>query len=268
MPDGQIKPVERLPILWIAMGRQRVGKTAMLNTAVQYFRANGSLIRVWNADQQNRSHTLSVFFPDAEEVPNSGIEDGKSWIEGRIEDLIKHRYDAVLDVGGGATGFARLIQEVPLLEAIEGSAVRVVGLFCIGPETADLDYLEQFAEVDMFMPAASVIVLNAGLVLSGRSAVGAFNSILEHPAITKALKKGAQVAMMPALTCMSEVTDRGLTFTAAMDAAVKEGGQPLSLFHRARVSRWWSRDVPAFFDSLPREWLPLAAAEAQGTEAG
>ena len=109
-----------------------------------------------------------MFFPDAEEVPNGGIEDGKSWIEGRIEDLIKHRYDAVLDVGGGATGFARLIQEVPLLEAIEGSAVRVVGLFCIGPETADLDYLEQFAEVDMFMPAASVIVLNAGLELLTR----------------------------------------------------------------------------------------------------
>jgi hypothetical protein len=128
MPDGQIKPMERLPILWIAMGRQRVGKTALLNTAVQFFQASGNPIRIWNADQQNRSHTLSVFFPNAEEVPNGGIEDGKSWIEGRIEDLIKHRYNAVLDVGGGATGFARLIQEVPLLEAIEGSAVRVVGL--------------------------------------------------------------------------------------------------------------------------------------------
>ena len=64
----------------------------------------------------------------------------------------------VLDVGGGATGFSKLVREVPLLEAIEGSAVRVVGLFCIGPERADLDYLEQFAEVDMFMPSASVIV--------------------------------------------------------------------------------------------------------------
>jgi hypothetical protein len=130
-----------------------------------------------------------------------------------------------------------------------------------------LDYLEQFAEVDMFMPAASVIVLNAGLVLSGRSAMGAFNSILEHPAITSALKKGAKVAMMPALTCMSEVTDRGLTFTAAMNSAVKDDGQPLSLFDRARVNRWWSRDVPAFFDSLPREWVPLAAANAQESEA-
>jgi hypothetical protein len=68
-----------------------------------------------------------MFFSDAEEVPAGGIEDGKIWIEGRIEDLIKHRYDAVLDVGGGATGFSKLVQEVPLLEAVEGSVVRVVG---------------------------------------------------------------------------------------------------------------------------------------------
>jgi hypothetical protein len=267
MPYGQMKPVERLPILWIAMGRQRVGKTALLNTAVQYFQANGNPVRVWNADQQNRSHTLSVFFPEAEQAPIGGIEDGKAWIEGRIEDLIKHRYDAVLDVGGGATGFARLIQEVPLLEAIEGSAVRVVGLFCVGPETADLDYLEQFAEVDMFMPSASVIVMNAGLVLSGRSASGAFGAILEHPAILAALTKGAKLAMMPALTCMSEVTDRGLTFTAAMNGEAKPGGEPLALFDRARVNRWWSRDVPKFFDSLPRDWLPIVTADVPESEA-
>jgi hypothetical protein len=267
MPDGQMKPVDRLPILWIALGRQRVGKTAMLNTAVQYFRANGNPIRVWNADQQNRSHTLSVFFPDAETVPNSGIEDGKAWIEGRLEDLIQHRYDAVLDVGGGATGFSRLVQEVPLLEAIEGSAVRVVGLFCIGPETADLDYLELFAETDMFMPSASVIVLNSGLVLSGRSTKGAFQQIAEHRVITKATDNGACVAVFPALSCMSQVTDRALTFEEAMNGRAKPGGEPLSLFDRARVNRWWSRDVPEFFASMPREWLPIAAAKAQESKA-
>ncbi|HUN42610.1 MAG TPA: FAD-binding oxidoreductase [Acetobacteraceae bacterium] len=223
-------------------------------------------MRVWNADQQNRSHTLSMFFPDADEVPNGGIEDGKAWIEARIEELIEDRYDAVLDVGGGATGFSRLVQEVPVLEAMEGSAVRVVGLFCIGPEKADLDYLEQFAEVDRFMPAASVIVLNTGLVLSGRSAGGAFKPVLAHPAIKGALAHGAKVAMMPALTCMAQVTDRGLTFAEAMDGRGKDGGEPLSLFDRARVNRWWTRDVPDFFDQLPREWLPTARVEAQPSD--
>ena len=188
--------------------------------------------RLETPTSRTASHTLSVFFPDAEEVPNAGLEDGKTWIEERIEDLIRHRYDAVLDVGGGATGFSRLVQEVPLLEAIEGSAVRVVGLFCIGPETADLDYLEQFAEVDMFMPAATVIVANGGLVLSGRSVGGAFKPILEHSAIRAAMAKGGRLAMFPALSCMSQVTDRGLTFTEAAKGQAKPGGEPLALFDR------------------------------------
>ena len=169
MPDGQMRAADRPPILWIALGRQRVGKTVLLNTAVQYFRGLGNPLRVWNADQQNRSHTLSLFFPDAEEVTGSGIEDGMAWTEARIVHQIAHGYDAVLDVGGGATGFAKLVQEVPLLDALDSSSLLVVGLFCTGPERADLDYLEQFAHADMFMPPASVVVFNSGLVLSGRS---------------------------------------------------------------------------------------------------
>jgi hypothetical protein len=53
-----------------------------------------------------------------------------------------------------------------------------------------------------------------------------------------------------------------------MNGEARAGGQPLSLFDRARVNRWWSRDVPAFFNKLPRDWLPLAAAGAQESEAG
>ena len=123
MPDGQIRAADRPPILWIALGRQRVGKTVLLNTAVQYFRGLGNPLRVWNADQQNRSHTLSLFFPDAEEVTGSGIEDGMAWTEARIVHQIAHGYDAVLDVGGGATGFAKLVQEVPLLDALDSSSL-------------------------------------------------------------------------------------------------------------------------------------------------
>ena len=51
----------------------------------------------------------------------------------------------MLDMGGGATSFARLASEVPLLAATEESGTLVVGLFVAGPERADLDYLEQFA---------------------------------------------------------------------------------------------------------------------------
>jgi len=251
----------RPPFLWTVVGRQRVGKTVLANTAVQYFRSLGNPLRVWNADQQNRSHSLSLFFPDAEAVSGGGIEDGMAWIEGRIEHQIANGYDAVLDVGGGATGFAKLVQEVPLLEAVPANALRVVGLFCTGPERADLDYLEQFASDDLFMPSASMIILNAGLVLSGRSASGAFAPIVAAPAVKRAFDRGAKLAVMPPLTCMAQVTDRGLTFEEAMNGVARDERGPLSLFDRARVNRWWSREVPEFFGAFPKEWLLLPRPE-------
>ena len=65
MPDGQNPMRVRRGVLWIALGRQRVGKTTVLNAAVQYFQSLGYVFEVWNADQQNRSHSLTTFFPDA-----------------------------------------------------------------------------------------------------------------------------------------------------------------------------------------------------------
>ena len=257
MSNAQISAASRPPILWIALGRQRVGKTVLLNTAVQYFRGLGNPIRVWNADQQNRSHTLSAFFPDAEEIVGGGIEDSVAWMEARIEDQITNGYDAVLDVGGGVTGFAKLVQEVPLLEVVDNSRLTIVGTFCVGPERADLDYLEQFAQDERFLPPATVIVFNTGLILSGRSAKTAFAPIAESPALKRALRRGAQIAVLPALACMSQVTDRELTFVDALSGMGKGDAGPLSLFDCARVNRWWSRDVPQFFNSIPDEWLPL-----------
>jgi hypothetical protein len=59
-----------------------------------------------------------------------------------------------------------------------------------------------------------------------------------------------------------------VTFPEAANGQAKPTGEPLALFDRARVNRWWARDVPEFFSKIPREWLPLAAAEAQESEVG
>ena len=130
---------DRTPIITIAFGRQRVGKTALLNAMAQFYRERGCPVQVWNADQQNRSHSLSMFFKDAKTVPPGGLDDGKAWIEARFEKLARSRCDAILDVGGGGTSFARLASEVPLLAATEDTGILVVGMFVTGPESADLD---------------------------------------------------------------------------------------------------------------------------------
>jgi hypothetical protein len=260
MPDGHFSRDGRRRLLLVALGRQRVGKTALLNTVVQYFRAEGSEIEVWNADLQNRTHSLSTFFPDASLPPDGGLMDTRGWIEGKLREQAEHGYHAVLDPGGGFTGFSALVEDVPVISALAAEGTDVIGLFCVGPEQADLDYLDSFSKEEVFMPEATMIVMNAGLVLSGRSPRAAFAPIAENAALKAALARGAKVAMFPALTCMAEVTDRGLTFEEAAAGKVKPGQQPMSMFDPTRVREWWTKKVPDFFDKFPPEWLPSARA--------
>ena len=262
MPDGQIGPPNDKGVLVVVAGRQRVGKTTVANALLQYFGGQGCRFEVWNADQQNRSHSLSSFFPDALTPPPGGLVDGRIWLERRLREQVKRRSNAVLDPGGGWTSFASLVREIPLVTALDAEGIRVIALFCVGAERADLDYLEHYAEADLFMPASTMIVLNAGLVLSGQSAIGAFAPICEHPAFRSAVGRGAQMAMLPALGCMAQVTDRAITFDQAADGFAKPGQEPLSFLDRHRVHRWWRIEMPEFFQKFPPDWLPAIASQA------
>ena len=253
-------PGERKPIVLIVVGRQRVGKTTLLNTTVQFVRAHGGNMAVWNADKLNTTYSLSMFSDNVLEPSSGDTEDVKAWLEGQFTDLIRYRYDAVLDIGGGETPLARLVEEVPIVHTLEQRGIRVILAHVLGPELADLDYLQRFLAEDLLAPEATMLVLNDGLVLTGRSATFAFSSIRQHPAFIDAMDRQAKVVLLPKLSCMSQVTDRGLTFTDAMNGVNKLGSQPLSFFDQERVAVWWQRELPKFFAKIPSAWLPLMPA--------
>jgi len=250
-------PVEdRRPILFIVVGRQRVGKTTFLNTTVQFVRGHGGTVVVWNADTMNTTYNLSQFSADVLQPASPGVEDVKSWLEERFGHLVQHRYDAMLDIGGGETPLARLVEEVPIVNTLERLGIRVVLVHVVGPETADLDYLARFMAEKLLSPEATLIVLNKGLILTGRSANVAFANVQQHRAFLEAAKSNAQVVLMPKLSCMSQVTDRHLTFADAMNGVIRPGMEFLSFFDQERVSIWWKRELPPFFGMIPPLWLP------------
>lgn len=252
-----LNPAEdRRPVLLIVVGRQRVGKTTLLNTVVQFVRSHGGDVVVWNTDMLNRSYSLSMFHADVLEPPSADTEDVKAWLEERFMHLAEHRYDAVLDVGGGDTPLARLVEEVPIVRTLERRGVRVVLVHVVGPEMSDLDYLARFLTDSLLAPEATLVVLNNGLVLTGRSAGSAFAKVSAHPALVDAAGNGALVVLMPKLSCMSQVTDRGLTFAEAMDGAERPDHPPLSFFDQERVAVWWEKELPSFFAKIPPLWLP------------
>jgi hypothetical protein len=247
----------RQPVLIVAVGRQRVGKTTLLNVLIETYRGLGAQIEVWNGDLHNRTHTLSLFHKDALQPPTgTSIEEQKGWIEERVREQAVHRRDAVLDVGGGLTALNTLIEEIRLVEMLERRGVRVVLMYVLGNERADLDYLERFAENSMFMPKATLLVFNAGLLTNGRSAHTAFNALMSHEIVLKAIETGAEVLQMPSLSCMAAVTDRGLSF-ADFAAGKQANGHPeSSFFDQERVWLWLNRDMPKFFLEAPAAWMP------------
>jgi hypothetical protein len=131
----------------------------------------------------------------------------------------------------------------------------------VGPELADLDYLARFSEGGLLAADATLIVLNTGLILTGRSTEAAFAQVMEDSSVGAAVMRGARVITMPRLSCMSQVTDRELTFDEAMSGRSKNGGRPLSMFDKARVRIWWEEHLPAMYVRIPPLWLPKMRAD-------
>ena len=190
---------DRKPVLMIVVGRQRVGKTTFLNALAQYLRSHGASFEIWDADRMNATNNMSLFHEAALQPSSSDPEDVKAWLEERFTDLVDRRLDAMLDVGGGDTPLARLVAEVPIATTLEDEGVRVVVVHVVGPDLADLDYLDRFEQDDLFSPEATLIVMNGGLVLTGRSMGHAFQHINSHKSILRTFRKGASIVRMPAL---------------------------------------------------------------------
>lgn len=182
---------DRRPVLIITVGRQRVGKTTVLNALVQFLHERGAEFEIWNGDTQNESYNLSLFHPNVLTPPSVDSEEVRIWLEGRITQMQETGVDAFLDIGGGETPLSRLISELPLAELLDAVGIRLVVCHVIGPEAADLDYLARFSEGNLLTPEATLIVPNAGLVMSGRNATNAFAQLVRHQSFVDASDRGA-----------------------------------------------------------------------------
>jgi len=252
------------PVLIMMLGRGRVGKTATATSLIQFYRALGCELRIWNADQQNESHSLSRFHDDVlEPRPGSSFEDRKLWLEGRIQDQSRNGYDAVIDFAGGDPTVQKLAKEVRLVRMLGRMGIRPVAVHVVGSEKADLDYLRQVSAAGLFMPEATILVLNGGLVQSGRSIEYSFDEIRSDSVVVDARKKGAEIVTMPALPCMSLIMDRGTLFQDVAEGRFKRGQEPLSAFDQERTAIWFENELPQFFGALPSAWMPGEAGKGE-----
>lgn len=246
----------RIPVLVGAYGRGNTGKTALLTALVQFCRERGATVQLWNMDQHQRSVSLEALFADARAPEDDDERERGRWLEERLAEQAAARFDAVLDVGGGDVQIRNLAREIDLVQTLEEQGVRPVAFHMVGADPGDLDFLRLVVEEKLFLPRASVVVVNPGRLSSGRSARLLLERLAADPAVRHVVKAGGTARLMPRLACMTGVLERGISFRDAMEGRVKEGQAPLSFFDQERVAKWWTEDMPAFFGRIAAEWLP------------
>jgi len=244
------------PTLFVAIGRQRVGKTTFLKVLTELTRQQGGRPEVWNTDSLNKSHTISSLGDYVLEPDSTRTEKQVKWLEQRIENLVQTRQDAILDIGGGWTAMHELIDKSHLVSALSKIGVNLVTVFMIGIEKADIDYLDELQRNKRFASKKTVIVLNEGLIPIGLDTADAKKRVIMNPTIIRALGEGAVFAVFPNLNGLKEVTDREQTFIDFAGDAPSPDGLPTSVFDRLRVMHWLRCEVPAFLQELGPEYLP------------
>ena len=100
MSETNVVAGVRRPILMVVVGRQRVGKTTVVNTIIQKVREGGGDLKIWSADTNNTSYNLGMFYNDVFSPSSASAEDVRTWLEPRLQDQVLPSYYAVLDVGG------------------------------------------------------------------------------------------------------------------------------------------------------------------------
>jgi hypothetical protein len=242
------------PKVWFIIGRGKTGKTTLLRFTAEEAVAADRRVLLVDLDRANA--TLASYFQGVQRPP-AGDEAGvTAWLEKLLTFIMTEKAAALIDLGGGDTALRRLVSEVPdLVATLEAAGVAAVAIYMLGPQPDDLAPLATL-EAAGFQPAATLLVLNEGLIETPVSREEAFARVLRHSAFKAAAGRGAEAVWMPRLLPAGEIEARRVLFGQAERGAVREGRKqtPLGPFDQARV-RAWLRAMRAEFVGVA-SWMP------------
>jgi hypothetical protein len=242
------------PKVWFTVGRGKTGKTTLLRFAAE--EAAAADRRIVLADLDRANATLASYFQDVQRPP-AGDEAGVTvWLEKLLTFVMTRKATALIDLGGGDTTLRRLVSEVPdLVPTLDRDGITAVAIYMLGPQPDDLAPLATL-EASGFQPAATLLVLNEGLMETPVSREEAFARVLRHSAFKAVVGRGAEMVWMPRLLPAGEIEARRILFGQAARGAVREGRRqtPLGPFDQARV-RAWIHAIRAEFAGVST-WMP------------
>lgn len=243
-----------VPRILLFAGRGKTGKTTAIRWMAERALAERRPLLMGDLDPTNAS--FSTYFkgvqrPDDADDPAVTLK----WLEGFIQHAIRHKLNAIVDLGGGDLNLRRLVDDLPgLVDMMTADGAAPVLFYHVGPQVDDLSPIATL-EGRGFQPEATAIVMNEAAIEPGSGRLQAFARLKRHSVFREALARGVVPVYMPKLLVADAIEARRLRFLDARDGAVDADGKAaFGAFDRARVRHWLDAMERQF--AGVRTWLP------------
>lgn len=238
-------------VLAVGLGRGFGGKSTGLAELVWRARNGGRDMIV--ADGDPRSRTLAGMFEGATHPPTEELPDVKAWLTGVLNQMVRERRSAVLDLGGGDRVLQEYGRDLRLVEFCARRGIQPLALYFLGPEEEDLRHVQSIWEAEYFRPERALLVLNEGVIREGRTVAGAFARTVADAGFKRMVDAGAVPVLMRRLACMDLLRQRGLGLYAA---AAGDGEAPLDPVEQFMVEDWLADLEKRRAELNTSGWLP------------
>lgn len=255
----------RRPVCVVRLGRGRLGGSTVMDLLIQRARFQGRRVKPLDGDL--RSRTLASLYPaqaaDGSPIPDGAsmpaseeMSDYKAWMNREFEMMVRECVSRVIDLGGGERVMQEFVRSFPLARYCDSYGVDLLPVFMLGPDVEDLNHVVQIMQAGAVQSNRTLLVLNEGVIRSGQTSEGIFDSITSHPDFLALLKDGAKSVLLRKLDCFDILRERRFGFYDAAygrpDPSGNEAGPVLEF-----LTRIWLEDHESGHKSMGTAgWLP------------
>ena len=244
------------PKAFFLIGLGSTGKTTLARWIGWRMAEQGRQALLAALDPGNRS--LVDWFEGVEQPETSDPNHAVRWLRDVLNHLMRQKTSALIDLGGGDTSLAKLVDLAPdIADRMSSEGVEPIACYCLGPRVDDLTPPQSLEESGS-APRSTLLVLNEGRVDSVLTREEAFARVTRHSDFLGLVARGAVPVWMPRLEpeVAGLIEGRRLTFGMARDGQVPEGARfaPIGGLERSMIARWLERMEQEF--RPVSSWMP------------
>ena len=240
-------PARISPWWLIRCGRGRVGGSTFLNFAIEWGRHRGRRVKPLDGDL--RSRTLTALYPavrgdgtpdaDAAVSPSSEeLIDNKAWFTTELDASVEDGVCRAVDFGGGDRVIQEYGADLRIGDFCASLGLPLIWAFVLGPDEEDLRHVTQILKSGHVTGGRLLLVMNEGVIRPGQKANGVFEAISRQADYLQLLEDGAEVFIMPRLTCLDQLREKGLSFYDAAGGRGDREGRRASPTTQHMTSAW------------------------------